>query len=85
MLISDKSDPVLSRNDPGPKRSTIATIFFPFQSHIFQINVFCTDQRKEVVAFVKEVTDQTSSIGFRSLPISCLKSKLRLTYCYFSL
>ena len=44
MLISDESDPVLSKNAPGPKRSTIATIFFPFQSHIFQINVFCTDE-----------------------------------------
>ena len=30
MLISDESDPVLSKNAPGPKRSTIATIFFSF-------------------------------------------------------
>ena len=84
MLISDKSNPVLSKN------AQQQLFLFPFQEHILQINLFCTDEclifkKKEVVAFVKEVTDQTSSIGFRSLPISCLKSKLRLYYRYFSL
>ena len=38
MLISDKSDPVLSKNAPQQ------LFLFPFQEHILQINVFCTDE-----------------------------------------